>query len=233
MKNLCEDFEYTGTDNLQIMECAVNYNKFLKNLILSNCESDSLQLLDIGAGIGTFAEMLKKDNYDVLCVELDKKQAAIIQEKGLKVFASIDSIPDNSVDFIYSLDVLEHIENDKEEFAKWVKKLKIGGKILIYVPAFNCIWSAMDFKVKHYRRYTKKMLKDVFVSANIEIQKSEYVDCIGFFATLVYNNIFTKKGDLTKEPLDFYYKIVFPISRFLDKLFGNFFGKNVFAVGEK
>ena len=233
---MSKNFEYSGTDNLQILECAVNYNAFLKNLILRSLPlhppQHKIQIIDIGAGIGTFAEMLKKVNCDVTCIEPDKNQFNIVQEKGFKVFASIDEIPDNSIDFIYCLNVLEHIKNDKEKFAEWIRKLKIGGKILIYVPAFNCIWSALDTKVEHYRRYTKKTLKNVFVSSNIKIQKSEYVDCLGFFAALVYK-ILNKNGTLEKKSLIFYDKIVFPTSRFLDCLFRYILGKNVFAVGEK
>ena len=231
---MSKNFEYGGTDNLQIMECAVNYNAFLKNLILRSLHTPppEIQILDIGAGIGTFAEILKKVNLNVTCIEPDKNQFNIVQKKGFKVFASIDEIPDNSIDFIYSLNVLEHIENDKEIFGLWIKKLKIGGKILIYVPAFNCIWSALDTKVEHYRRYTKKTLENVFISSNIKIQKSEYVDCLGFFAALVYK-ILNKDGNLEKRTLVFYDKIVFPTSRFFDCLFRFILGKNVFVVGEK
>jgi SAM-dependent methyltransferase len=234
-------FEYTGTQNLQNLEYAVNYNVFLKNLILrfaehvphrNASEKSGFRILDIGAGIGTFAEMLKKENYEVSCVELDKKQSVIIEEKGLEVFSSIDEIPDNSVDFIYSLNVLEHIENDVQEFAKWVKKLKTGGKIFIYVPAFNCIWSALDTKVAHYRRYTKETLKQVFVSSGIKIQKSQYADCLGFFAALIYKFL-NKNGDLTKNSLIFYDRIAFPLSRIFDLIFSGYLGKNFFTVGKK
>jgi len=236
MKSKRDDFfVFTATNELHNLKYAVNYNRFLKNLTLATLpthEKHNLKILDMGAGIGTFAEMLKKDAFDVLCVELDKKQQEIIQEKGLKVFTSTDEIPDNSIDFIYSLNVLEHIENDTEEFIKWTKKLKNGGKILIYVPAFNCIWSSLDTKAEHYRRYTKKTLEKVFVSANIKIQKSEYVDCLGFFAALVYKFL-NKNGELTKKSLLLYDRIVFPLSTVFDKLFCNYFGKNVFVVGVK
>ena len=52
------------------------------------------------------------------------------------------------------LDVLEHIENDKEFLILIKKKLKINGRLLITVPAFEKLWSSEDDAAGHFRRYT-------------------------------------------------------------------------------
>jgi len=57
---------YSGTDNLEVMAEAKNYNAFLLGLILQPIKPTDL-LLDFGAGIGTFAILLKGLGYQVVC----------------------------------------------------------------------------------------------------------------------------------------------------------------------
>jgi hypothetical protein len=53
-------FEYTGTSNLEVMQEAVRYNSFLASLILNRTTGQTPQrMLDIGAGIGVFAERMR------------------------------------------------------------------------------------------------------------------------------------------------------------------------------
>ena len=62
--------EYTGTDNLEVMKKTKNYNQYLFDLIKSNTNRDA-NILDFGAGIGTFAHLMMKEKYNVSCVESD------------------------------------------------------------------------------------------------------------------------------------------------------------------
>ena len=82
---------YTGTDNLEIMSVAVNYNNYLTTLILSGIRPGA-KVLDIGAGIGTFAKRVRDNGYDVLCFEPDPVQSEIIKSNGLPVATSLDDI---------------------------------------------------------------------------------------------------------------------------------------------
>ena len=157
--------EYTGTDNLEVMQKAENYNGFLVSLIMLQQPPIAGKMLDIGAGIGLFAEAILQKGYNIHCVEPDARQASVLESKGLTVNASIDEIADESFDFIYAFNVLEHIENDRQELGLWAKKLKQGGKLLIYVPAFNLLYSSMDKKVGHFRRYRRRQLSRMVVNA--------------------------------------------------------------------
>ena len=228
------NFEYTGTELLEILEEAKNYNRYLAKLVVSNAppKNDKVILLDIGAGIGTFAEMLRNDGFFVKCVEIDEKQREIVEQKGFLTADNIDKIEDNSIDFIYSLNVLEHIGNDKSELEIWLKKLKSGGKIFIYVPAFMILFSSLDREVCHSRRYRKEPLVKMFGDLGLKVKNCKYADSLGFLAALVYKMI-NKNGKLTSNSVKFYDKIVFPISKILDLAFNGIFGKNVWIVGEK
>jgi SAM-dependent methyltransferase len=45
---------------------------------------------------------------------------------------SIEDVGGHSDDFIYSLNVLEHIENDVDALKLWRTKLKPGGSMIFY-----------------------------------------------------------------------------------------------------
>jgi predicted SAM-dependent methyltransferase len=57
---------------------------------------------------------------------------------------------------IYSSNVLEHIEDDSRALNEMFAKLQINGKLAIYVPAFMFLFSDLDIKAGHFRRYSKK-----------------------------------------------------------------------------
>ena len=105
--------------------------------------------------------------------------------------------------------------------------------MLIYLPAFNCLYSSMDRKVGHYRRYDFKMLKILAKQNDLIREKLYYVDCLGFLITLLYKLIGNKKGDINKSSLIFYDKVIFPVSYFCDYIFNKIFGKNVYTVLKK
>ncbi|MDR1557391.1 MAG: class I SAM-dependent methyltransferase [Tannerellaceae bacterium] len=228
------EFEYTGTDNLEVMQKAINYNTFLISLITKQQHAISNKILDIGAGIGSFAEVIREKGFDVHCLEPDAYQAGLLESKGFTVSVSPGGIADESFDFIYALNVLEHIEKDEEALSEWAKKLKKGGKLLIYVPAFHLLYSSMDKKVGHYRRYRKKQLMKIVESAGLKsVGRARYADCIGFFVTLLYKLINKKTGDVPEKSLIFYDRVLFPLSTVGDIFFHTLLGKNVFIVAEK
>ncbi len=223
---------YTGTDNLEIMVAAVNYNKFLMNLILDHMHP-AIKVLDIGAGIGTFAKKVHDEGYDVLCFEPDTNQSKYIKSNGLAVSKSIEEIETSSIDFIYSLNVLEHIGADVDALRKWFALLKPGGRMLIYVPAFQLLYSSMDKKVGHFRRYNKKELRQKTKKAGFNIVSARYVDSIGFLASILYKFINIASGDLNLRALVFYDRFLFPISKILDFFIHPIVGKNLLMIVER
>jgi len=223
---------YEGTDNLEIMQLAENYNAFLAELV-GGATAGTEKILDFGAGIGTFAVKMRNAGFHVACVEPDLEQLGRIEQLGFRAYASIDDVQQGSVDFIYSLNVLEHIENDQGALKNLADKLVEGGRVLIYVPAFNMLYSSMDEKVGHYRRYTRSMLKSLAESAGLNVERIEYVDCAGFFVSFIFKYIGNKEGDINASALKIFDRYVFPLSRFFDRIFGRFFGKNVSMIASR
>lgn len=221
---------YTGVDNLEVMLEAVNYNAFLTDLVLAHARPGD-RMLDFGAGIGTFAERLAASGHEVACLEPDPTMADGLRRRGFLTYTDISEIPDQSVDYIYSLNVFEHIEDDAAAARALGRLLRPNGRLLIYVPAFQLLFSSMDRKVCHFRRYTRHSLSQLMTDSNFHVRTSGYADSLGFFASLVYKYFGNKDGDINAEALRSYDRWVFPISRTCDRFAVNFVGKNVFTVG--
>jgi hypothetical protein len=223
--------KYNGTDNLEIMDCAVNYNAYLINSIKNYLPSQS-RVLDFGAGIGTFASKIESPDISVDCFEPDKAQLDRINNRNNNYFNASD-ISNDSYDMIYSLNVFEHIEDDFQSMKVVACKLKSSGLFFVYVPAFQLLFSSMDIKVGHFRRYRRKPLEGLLKGAGFKIIESKYVDSLGFFASLVFKIIGSKTGDISKQSVTIYDKYIFPISLYLDRVFNKFLGKNVLIVCKK
>jgi SAM-dependent methyltransferase len=227
-----QSFDYTGKDNLDIMSFAKNYNDFLTALVEAHAPDEGT-LLDFGAGTGFFANRLSGKRRKLLCVEPDDHQAEEIRMRGFEALASSDGLSDQTVDFCYSLNVLEHIEDDREAVREIYRVLKPGCFCVIYVPAMPCLYSSMDEKVHHFRRYTRKELISKLTSEGFDVLSCKYADILGVAATLAYKAIGSKSGDISLRGLVAYDRFAFPLSKALDSLTHRVAGKNVLAVARK
>jgi SAM-dependent methyltransferase len=222
-------FAYSGVAALETMAEAVNYNAFLLGLITARVNSNDW-ILDFGAGTGTLARPLAAAGYRVTCVEPDDDLRSGLSAAGLTADASLSFSSNEQFDAIYTFNVLEHIADDASTVAALSARLKRGGRLLVYVPAFQILYSSMDRKVGHFRRYRKAQLRQAIQSAGLKVDSIGYVDSLGFFAALLFRLIDNDRGTINRRGLIAYDRCVFPLSRRLDRLTGRWFGKNMFAV---
>jgi SAM-dependent methyltransferase len=223
---------YTGTDNLEVMAEAVNYNDFLFDLIEKHA-SRSRSALDFGAGIGTFAAEMRRRGLDIHCIEPDPNQRQILLRQNFRLYGDINDAPEGTYDYVYTLNVLEHIEDDEFVLAKLHSRMRGGGRLLVYVPAFQILYSSMDKKVGHVRRYRKHELTERLRRAGFEIVQARYCDSLGFFASIAFKLLGSASGAINVRALVAYDRFVFPASRLLDKFTDRMFGKNVVVVACK
>jgi len=222
---------YTGKDNLEIMKYAKNYNRHLLSL-LNPFIYNTTNVLDFGAGSGFYIKTLIEKYTDVLfeAVEIDVILNKTILLEGIECVQYLEDVKDKHYDLIYSFNVLEHIEDDVTVLKKLLEKLSADGIIFIYVPAFEVLYSSMDEKVGHHRRYTKNVFKEKLKGLGLRIEMMHYVDSLGFFASLVYKYIGSSSGEIDIKSLRIYDKYLFPISKVMDLFCSSFFGKNLLVI---
>ena len=223
--------QYTGEDYLNALEVAENYNDFIAESF-ARWIGDSTRIVDFGAGTGLLARKVReKTGKDVQCLEPAENMKKYLP--GV-VLESLEEVPDGSIDFIYSSNVLEHIEDDAAIIAEMGRVLKPAGRVCLYLPACQCLFSQLDRRVGHYRRYDKPRLKRLFEPEKWKVLDLRYADSLGFAATWYYKLFGSKTGDFHIPSLKFYDRVVFPASRLIDRMtFGFCPGKNVFVCAEK
>lgn len=231
------NFTYIGTE-LELFAQAQNWKKYIRFLLRRYIKGD---VLEVGAGIGSNTKLLSRSSYSTwLCLEPDPKlfQALeySIESHGISNCcaqnATLEALENKSLfDSILYLDVLEHIQYDKEEMLQAARHLKPGGHLIILGPAHQWLFTPFDTAIGHYRRYNKSTLKSV-MSNDIEIIQFAYLDCIGLLASLG-NKLILKQSQPSLKQIKTWDGFMVPLSRKLDRLLGYSLGKSFLIVGKK
>ena len=132
------------------------------------------RFIEMGAGTGYMAKNFLERGFSGVCHDLGEDNRDLIRKNladygdRLTVVDDISSLPDESFDYLFAFEVLEHVENDAEVFASWVKKLRPSGKALISVPAHQRKYGRSDELVGHVRRYERSQLIDLLGAAAVQ-----------------------------------------------------------------
>lgn len=227
-------YVYTGQTNLEVMQSAVNYNRYLYKIIRREIDfsaKKNVRVLDFGAGIGTYADILKEQGINVDCVEIDPNGVKVLTEKGYKVYKSAKDL-EHKYDIVYSFNVLEHVEKDSALLGDMKDCVAKDGVVVVYVPAFKMIFTQLDVLVEHLRRYRKDDMRRLGRENGLRVRTLKYCDPVGFMLALVYKFI-GGSGNLNSRSIWIFDRILFPISVLLENVCQNLFGKNVLAVYKK
>jgi SAM-dependent methyltransferase len=228
-------FNYSGFSELEVLEkCVRNYNHFIVKKFINHLSNSDGTVLDFGAGIGTLAKIFSelRNDLEIYCYELDVKQLEIIKQRGLKTVSKLGF--EALFDYVYTSNVLEHIENDIQALCQINSVITPNGKIGIYVPANKYLYSHIDKKLEHFRRYSKKELIRKVENSGFTVENCYYADSLGLFAWLFFKIFRIRIDSPGSHLLSIYDQLIWPISRFLDNLGLKYlFGKNLVLLASK
>lgn len=227
-----DDEGYVGASNLEVMAVAKRYNAFLENMVI-NASGGAETALDFGAGGGEFARRTASHELTVTCVEPDTALRERLKREGFETAPDLSGIGPASRPYIYTLNVLEHIEDDVAALRDLFERVAPGGTLFIYVPAYQMLYGSMDRLVGHYRRYTLSVLSKRVEAAGFAIQDSGYADPVGFFAALAHKFIGSDSGEISDRSVALFDTLAFPVSRALHRVTKRWFGKNVWVRARK
>lgn len=231
-----EEYKYPG-EELALFQHAKRWKKYFSRQIKQYIKG---KVLEAGAGIGNNTKLLNDGSYETwLLLEPDTEMAIGLQksignnEYPVNCRLQKGTIYDvtEKFDTIIYIDVLEHIEADKEELKKAASLLNEGGRIIVVSPAFNHLYITFDKAIGHFRRYTQKTLSQISPSG-AAIIKCRYLDSMGYFG-LLSNKILMRHTMPSKKKIIIWDRLLVPVSCVTDKLFFHSFGKCIISIWEK
>jgi SAM-dependent methyltransferase len=204
-----EDFEFEALNDARNYRRALlrEFGPYLKGSVL-----------EVGAGIGQITEELRAlSSITTLCAiepnaTFCERIRARFPDQKL-VHGTIADINDlDGLNTILSVNVLEHIEDDKVELRRYCQLLKgTQGSLCLFVPARPEIYAPIDRDFGHFRRYTRTSLRSDLEAAGFAIDRIRYFNFIGYFAWWLYFCVL-KKRSFERDAVRFFDRAVFPIT---------------------
>jgi SAM-dependent methyltransferase len=150
------------------------------------------RILELGTGMGDVAAYLAT-RADYVGVEPDATSRAIATSRlpdgrGRIVSDITELDPDERFDLVCAFEVLEHVLDDAATLARWVEHVRLGGHVLVSVPADPHRYGPWDELMGHVRRYMPDDLRKLFEVAGLEpIDVSYYGFPVGALFDVGYN----------------------------------------------
>lgn len=215
--------------------------------LIKDYRKDS-HILEIGCSGGPLIRFLQRRGFEnIKGIDINKRAIEICKQKGIKDVQIADGqetgFKDQQFDIVIASDILEHIQDEDKALFEWHRILKQGGKLIIFVPAFNFLWSHHDELNRHYRRYSKLGLVKALIKNGFIVERASFWNFSLFFpASLVrlsqklFSNGKNEEGQLN-EITPFMNKILENILKLENKLLSGGInlavGISIFAIARK
>jgi len=155
-------------------------------------------ILDIGGYDGFVSSQLLRltQSINIAVIDIDEFGLQTARQSGLNALyasALYLPIPDNSIDVVLSLDLIEHIEQDEKLIEEISRVLKTEGKLILTTPCENGVSfpfltrdqiEALAKQWGHVREgYSLEALTDLLNHYDLEIQNTtKYFNLLSRFA---------------------------------------------------
>ena len=173
------------------------------------------KILDVGCSSGILLDLLRSQGFSSEClygIDISKKGVGLAKQRGFSNVVVQDAQDFNlneKFDVIIASDCLEHLEDEARAINTWMKHLNRNGELLVFVPAFQSLWSHHDVVNHHKRRYTRSRLVGLLHNQKFQITTSGYWNSLLFPLIWIYrkiNNLITNhsgtaQGDLKQLPM--------------------------------
>lgn len=232
-----KEIDLEGESTLTAISKADNFNFWMYQQMSPYLKGN---VFEIGSGIGNISKYIQTDGEIVLSDLRDqyiKKlqndfpdrqviKLDLVHPKFVEVYA--DYI--GKFDFVFALNVIEHIEQDKLAMRNMRSLLKDDGIFFILVPAYQFLFNNFDVALEHFKRYTKSSLLKSLPSDS-KLIDSWYFNSLGILAWFTVGKLFSRKI-IPESNMSLYNKIV-PLVKLLDLLTFKKLGLSVIAVCRK
>ena len=199
------------------------------------------RIIEVGIGHGHYCKLLARYG-DYLGIDHDPISIAGAQRTFPELHFETCDILNRAavaalrpVRSVVSINVFEHLENDRLAVANLVDALEPGGHLCVFVPALMCLYNDLDRMAGHVRRYTLDDLHALTAALPIRMKRLSYFNPVGGIGWWV--NKFWRPTSLEDAAVNAQIRTFdrygVPVSRALDPLFRRFFGQSAICVLER
>jgi len=196
------------------LERASNYNRWIGDQARAHV---GRRVLDAGCGSGNITEQLLDrdqvvavDVWDDFVETMERRFAGAtnlaVHRFDLADPAMTAALRPYELDSAICVNVLEHVEDHRAALSNIAGALAPGAPIFLLVPAFPVLYGEHDRADHHFRRYTKRSLRETVAPLPIEIELSYYMNMPGFFAWLLVVRLMRRQ--LSEEGIGLYDRII-------------------------
>jgi SAM-dependent methyltransferase len=156
--------------------------RFMKN-VLQRIPSPH-KVLDAGCGTGHNAGFLQNGSLYIGCdAVFEALQFCRRNERPHLVQSSLTQLgfKDESFDLILCLDVLEHVDDDRQALLELKRLLAQGGTMVLGVPAWRRLYGPHDVSLSHMRRYNPRDLQTLIHDCGLRCERRLFWYALPFF----------------------------------------------------
>ncbi|HSX38556.1 MAG TPA: methyltransferase domain-containing protein [Chlamydiales bacterium] len=235
---LLNHFGYTEDQSkmLEEMEGFHFWNRARTTLICDRLKfySPGKRILDVGCGTGRLVEEFDRQGFTAVGIDPQPKGFARRRSTLRFMQAKAEQLPfpDHSFDAVILADVLEHLEEEKP-LTEAFRVLVSGGILLLTVPAFPWVWSKVDVRAGHLRRYRTQDLRSIATRLQGTCLHLEFYQCLLFPLFLLSRWVEVRRE---KKPFDWMNRLFFRINTlevFLGKWVRWPWGSSILAIIRK
>jgi SAM-dependent methyltransferase len=223
-------------DTLETLEGTENYTRWILELLEPHLGS---KVVEVGAGHGTITEGLAHRHRQVTATDVSERCVAILQDRfagqpNVEVLAGSIEVASTRgpYDTAVLINVLEHIQDDRQALRQLVSLLEPGGRLVLWLPAFDFLYSEFDRKIGHYRRYRIRDIRDKLCDAGLEPTDIRYVNPVGAVGWFLIARVL-RRDPVTGRLTRVFDKYLVPLLKMLERRVRPPFGQSVFAVAAR
>lgn len=237
LANVSDAFVYSGTE-LDAMAQARNYCRWILDFFAPYLGK---KVIEIGAGAGTFSELLLRINRisKLVLFEPSTNLFPLLQEQfgdnprlRLHSGAFDPSVLEEPADSIVLVNVLEHISDDDALLLQIQHSLRPGGRVLLFVPALEWNYGSLDTAFEHHRRYSKPILRKKLERAGFRVEQARYVNFLGIASWFFAGRVLRQKT-LRPSQVRWYDRWIIPWSFRLEQIWEPPVGQSLVAIAVK
>jgi SAM-dependent methyltransferase len=133
------------------------------------------RIFDAGCGWGTTLKCLEKIGYRMVGADISRQSLELLEgiNRELVEFDLTQRFPSGiePFDAVLALDVIEHLDDDRQAVAHLGEILKPGGFLIVSVPALPDLFTEFDSIQGHRRRYLPERLRNAFEGTRLEVER--------------------------------------------------------------